>query len=147
MQSGRVRLVLLGMALIAILFPMPGLLLADTLSLQESVSLGVSVNPTVLSAKGELKVTRGAVWKSLSPPSPVVRIQNEWIPQGAGISNYGEQSSGISQMLDLPLVTYFGVKSAHYTKQSAYSAYQVAIAQATAEITIAYLEVWLVQRR
>jgi outer membrane protein TolC len=128
-------------------FRMTGLVSADTLSLQKSINIGIPLHPTVLSAKGELKTAKGSVWQSLSPPSPVVRIQNEWVPKGAGISNYGEQTLGISQTLDFPLVTYFGVKSAHYTKQSAYSAYRVALAQATAEITIAYLEVWLAQRK
>lgn len=147
MHTSSRSLILLGVFFSTISFRMTGLVSADTLSLQKSINVGIPLHPTVLSAKGELKTAGGSVWKSLSPPSPVVRIQNEWIPKGVGISNYGEQTLGISQTLEFPLMTYFGVKSAHYTKQSAYSAYQVAIVQASAEITVAYLEVWLAQRK
>lgn len=147
MQASSKALALLGASFTNILFLMTGLVTADTLSLQESIKAGVPLHPTVLSAKGELKTAKGSVWQSLSPPSPVVRIQNEWVPKGSSISDYKERTIGISQTLDFPLVTYFGVKSAHYSRQSAYSAYQVAIAQATAEIKMVYLDVWLAQRK
>src|SRR4030065_1153462 len=113
MQASGKAWALLGVSFTNILFLMTGLVSADTLSLQKSINIGIPLHPTVLSAKGELKTARGSVWKSLSPPSPVVRIQNEWVPKGAGISDYGEQTLGISQTLDFPLVTYFVCKSAH----------------------------------
>ena len=137
----------LGVFLLSVLFQMPEFGWADTLSLPGSIRTGVSLHPKVLSAKGELKSARGSVWKSLSPPSPVVRIQNEWVPPGSNISDYGEHTLGIAQSLDFPLVTYLGVKSARHTKQAAYSAYQSAIAEASAEITMAYVEVWIAQRK
>src|SRR3990170_1240125 len=87
----------LGVFLLTVLFQMTEFAWADTLSLPESIRTGISLHPKVLSAKGELKSARGSVWKSLSPPSPVVRIQNEWVPKGSSISDYGEQSFGITQ--------------------------------------------------
>jgi outer membrane protein TolC len=147
MQASSKALAWLGASFTNILFLMTGLVTADTISLQESIRTGVPLHPTVLSAKGELKTAKGSVWQSLSPPSPVVRIQNEWVPKGSNISDYKERTIGISQTLEFPLVTYFGVKSAHYSRQSAYSAYQVAMAQATAEIKMAYLDAWLAQQK
>jgi len=133
--------------LFTILFQMTGFGLADTLSLQKSISMGVLTHPAVLSARGELKAASGSVWKSFSPPSPVLRVENAWDPRGSNISDYGEQTIGISQSLDFPLLTYFGVKSAHYARQSASSVYHIALAQTSAEITIAYLDIWLAQQK
>src|SRR4030067_3690771 len=100
MQTGSRSLILLGGFFSTISFRMTGFVSADTLSLQKSINIGIPLHPTVLSAKGELKTAKGSVWKSLSPPSQVVRIRNEWVPKGAGISDYGEQTLGISQTLD-----------------------------------------------
>jgi cobalt-zinc-cadmium efflux system outer membrane protein len=126
----------------------PGISFADDfLSLDSAIELGLPNHPRLQAARGNLDGTRGAFWQAVSPENPVLSIENEQIPRGLGLSDYQQQNIGISQTFDFPLVTYFRVRSSRLSTQAASASYHLTAAEIKAEITQAYLSLWLSSRR
>ena len=120
---------------------------ADTLSLAQAVERAVKNHPLVRAAEGELRTLHGAFWEVVSPPAPVFRIENEEVPQGGELSRYGLQTVGISQSLDFPLVTYHRARASRESARAAKAAYELALAEAKGEITMAYVGAWTARLR
>jgi len=120
--------------------------LADTLSLQQAIKLGLPLHPSVKAARGDLRVARGNFWERISPANPLFRIENEEVSRSASLSEFGQQKVGLSQSFEFPLLTYYRGRSAHLTVQAASKSYELALAAAKSEITMAYIDAWLFQK-
>jgi|GEM_PF-4422281 len=119
---------------------------ADTLSLQQAVELGLSLHPSVRAARGELQAASGNFWERISPASPRFRIENEEVPRQGSLSDYGRQKVSVSQGIDFPMLTYYRGRSARQTVRAARAGYEVSLAEAKSEITMAYIDAWLFQK-
>ncbi len=121
-------------------------LLADTLSLKQVIELGLPLHPAVRAASGDLRVAKGNFWERISPTSPLFRIENEEVPRSASLSEYGRQTISLSQSFEFPFLTYYRGRAAHQTVQSARVNYELVRAEAKGEITMAYIDAWLLQK-
>ena len=118
----------------------------DTLTMDGAVSLGLERHPGIQSALGELDMARGDLLRIVSPESPVVTIENEHVPRRSSISHYGEQTMGIGQSLEFPVVTVFRARSAVRAVQSAKANVELAEATFRGEIRMAFVLAWLFDR-
>ena len=126
----------------------PGISLSnDFLSLDSAIDLGLPNHPLLQAARGNLDATRGAFWQAVSPENPVLSVENEQIPRGLGLSDYQQQNIGISQTIDFPLVTYFKGRSSHLSTGAAKISYDLTVAEIKAEITQAYIDLWISSQR
>ncbi|MDI6809111.1 MAG: TolC family protein [Candidatus Eisenbacteria bacterium] len=117
--------------------------MGDTLTIDTAVSLGLGKHPDFRFARGGLNVARGDFWRTVSPASPIASIENEQVPRGLGISNYGEQRIGIGQSLEFPVVTIFRARAMALAAQSAESNTELAKAASRSEIRMTFVRAWL----
>jgi cobalt-zinc-cadmium efflux system outer membrane protein len=117
--------------------------MADTLTIDMAVTLGMQRHPEIRMAQSEIDAARGEFWENVSPESPIFSFENEEIPSGAGYSDYGQQTIGISQGLEFPLVTYYRGRASGAALESARLGLDIARIFAKNEICLTFVRTWL----
>jgi outer membrane protein TolC len=76
---------------------------AQSLTLRDAIEMTLQRNPAMRIAMTRIDAERGRFWQAVSPPSPIVSLEYDFIPTGAAIKDYGERSFRIEQSIDFPL--------------------------------------------
>jgi cobalt-zinc-cadmium resistance protein CzcA len=72
------------------------------LSFDDALELAYHQNPSLLGSEQMILATRGKFWKALSPPSPTLTADYDYIPSSANINQFGERKITLSQSFEFP---------------------------------------------
>ncbi|QOJ27924.1 MAG: TolC family protein [Ignavibacteriales bacterium] len=85
------------------------------LTLEQAVQAALENNPRYLEAKYEVAASKASYWSAISLPQPSFEISYNFVPQGAGLSQYDENNIGVSQSFDFPTLYFLRASVADYT--------------------------------
>lgn len=134
LRSAWVRLAVLTL-LTAILAPAA---ISQPLSLREAIDMALQRNPVMRASAAWTEVQKGRFWQAVSPPSPTVSIDHDFIPAGSPISGYGERSIRIEQSMEFPLVMISNASAAKTDVAVAESESRTAALALATQVKMAY---------
>ncbi|MBI5476671.1 MAG: TolC family protein [Ignavibacteriales bacterium] len=76
--------------------------LKEQLSLNDAITFAIKNNPQLISSSKQIDVESGRFWRGVSPQSPSLSVNYQYIPKGNSIKQFGERTVEISQSLDFP---------------------------------------------
>ncbi len=76
--------------------------ITEQLSLNDAITNALKNNPQSLSSLSQIDAERGRLWRGVSPPSPSVAVNYQYIPKGSNVKRFGERTVEISQSLEFP---------------------------------------------
>lgn len=93
------------------------------LSLNEAIKIGLKNNPEVKSAIENISAAKGRFWSGISLPQPEASVSYEYTPVNSSLSNYGEKTLAVSQIIEFPS-NYF-LKGKKYSKEEEIAVYKL----------------------
>ncbi|MDP2207572.1 MAG: TolC family protein [Bacteroidota bacterium] len=115
--------------------------ITEQLSLNDAITFAQKNNPQLLSSLTQIDVEHGRFWRGVSPPSPSVSVNYQYIPKGNRVKQFGERTVEISQSLEFPTNILFRglqLSSKVSIAEAEHSSTSIAI---TSRVKIAYYDV------
>ncbi|MBI5021759.1 MAG: TolC family protein [Ignavibacteriales bacterium] len=121
--------------------------IVEQLSIHDAISIALKNNPQSISSLNQIDAERGRFWRGVSPSSPSVAVNYQYIPKGNSIKQFGERTVEISQSLEFPTNILFRgmqLSSKVTIAEAEYSSTSIAI---TSRVKIAYYDVLAKQKK
>ncbi|MDP1675910.1 MAG: TolC family protein [Bacteroidota bacterium] len=115
------------------------------ISLQEAISIGLTVNPDILQAKQEIRSARGKMLQAGKMPNPEIGFSFNEIPSGYKVGLSNEKDISISQSFEYPTKRSNRISSASFDEQIAVAGVEQIKAKVSAGIKKAYINVQFAQ--